>query len=506
MFWIFLLYIISCFGAQNNEKEVLINFYNQLNGPNWKISTNWLSNEKDICEWYGIECDKDGYVFQISLDSNNLEGKLPSLSSLTHLYAFVADNNKLTGSLSAFNGLKGFMALNIKNNLFSGPIYMIGTTMKWLHADNNKFTDIFSLVKHCPEIEVIGLTHNKVKTIPRSIGTLHHLRTLSLGQNDITSEIPNDLNGLINVATIDLSNNKISGSIPITLGQLPVITEILLQNNNLSGSIPNTLFNASSLTLIDLSNNSLSGSLNDVLNSKTLVTAYLQYTDIEGPIPPLYSSSLRHLDLRGTKVDCPILDANREIIVADCPPRVIVEADVMSKCPDFRNFGYKIAAPLLEKIGSIIDFKIGWIMTPSSSYSTGYSSMHGNTEVIGDFLFTCALEIYNASKAFDFYNCMGESVDLIPLNYTSCAQQANMDPESLIKCAFGSYGNTLMKEAVDRPIQMGSTWCPTVYINNERYCLYDSYPCNATTLDDYIRDICAAYTGTNKPSACPKEH
>ena len=39
-------------------------------------------------------------------------------------------------------------------------------------------------------------------------------------------------------------------------------------------------------------------------------------------------------------------------------------------------------------------------------------------------------------------------------------------------------------------------------MNNEAYCLYNSSPCKAATIDDWIRDICNAYKGENKPKAC----
>ena len=502
MLLLFFYAILSVSAEAEGERSVLENFYIELGGDKWKTNTNWYKTDVDICEWYGITCTENGHVLQISLSDNNLDGIIPDMSGLKYLYAFIGANNNIRGNLEGFNNIKAFMAINIKNNKLSGPLNLVGTTMKWLHCDDNQFTDIFYFVQNNPQVEVIGLGNNKVTTIPRNIGICSELTTLTLGNNAITSQIPSSIGGLKIVSAIDLSNNKITGSIPEELGTLPMVTEILLQNNKLTGSIPNNLFEAPSLTNIDLSNNQLTGSLDALVKSKTCLTAYLQYTKVSGQIPSLMGTSLRHLDLRGTEVSCPISDANREIVVAECPERVTIQADVMSKCPDFGGFANDVAAKVLEKVGEIVDFKVGWIMSESETYSTGYYSMHGNTEVIGNFMFTCALNLYNQSRAFNFYNCMNKNIDYLPLGYDACAKEAGIEVEVLNKCAFGSYGQTLMKEAVDLPKQTGSVWCPSIYLNGEQYCLYNSQPCKAATIDDWIRDICNAYTGKNKPAAC----
>ncbi|ELP93455.1 polygalacturonase inhibitor 1 precursor, putative [Entamoeba invadens IP1] len=495
------LFLISTLATQPGEFDTLSNFYTELAGNEWVKNTNWLNEKVDVCDWYGITCDKDGYVYQITLSSNNLVGVLPKLSGLTKLYALVIDNNQVSGSLTALNGLSLFEAISIKNNKFSGYANAEGTILRFFHADNNQFDDILYLVKNCPLLEVIGLTGNKVMTIPRSINTLIHLRTLSLGSNSITSEIP-PLTNLVKLATIDLSNNQIVGAIPESLGSLPSIVEILLGHNKISGKLPSSLFSGKSLVLIDLSNNDITGDLSPMNYSPVVTSVYLKNTQVSGKLPELIVSSVQLLDVRGTQVSCPVPYMYRERVLADCPALVTVTSHGMSKCPDFENLVNGALYPMLEQIGDIIDFKFGWIITENTEYPTGYYSMHGNTEVQGDFMFSCVNALYNSSKAMSFYQCLSSSLDSVPLDFTLCAEHQRLDPIAITKCTNDAYGKQLIKDGMDDVKRLGSTWSPTVYINDKLYCLYDSSPCGAATIEDWIRDVCKEYKGDKKPEAC----
>ncbi|KAG9394489.1 Cyst wall protein, type 1A [Carpediemonas membranifera] len=54
------------------EEEALMNMYVALGGDSWTDNTNW--NTGDVCTWYGIGCNIDGYVVSIDLSNNNLVG------------------------------------------------------------------------------------------------------------------------------------------------------------------------------------------------------------------------------------------------------------------------------------------------------------------------------------------------------------------------------------------------------------------------------------------------
>ena len=80
------------------DKAALVALYNATDGPNWKTSTNWLSNE-DLASWHGVTTDGDGRVTRLELQENGLSGTLPTeLENLTHLESLLLDRNwALTG-------------------------------------------------------------------------------------------------------------------------------------------------------------------------------------------------------------------------------------------------------------------------------------------------------------------------------------------------------------------------------------------------------------------------
>ena len=56
-----------------NDREVLVQLYNALDGENWRNNTNWLT-ERPIREWHGVTNDASGRVTGILLESNGLAG------------------------------------------------------------------------------------------------------------------------------------------------------------------------------------------------------------------------------------------------------------------------------------------------------------------------------------------------------------------------------------------------------------------------------------------------
>lgn len=53
------------------ERKILSDFYSASNGTDWLIQSNWLSNYPS-CTWYGVLCNEDGFVEELSLENNFL--------------------------------------------------------------------------------------------------------------------------------------------------------------------------------------------------------------------------------------------------------------------------------------------------------------------------------------------------------------------------------------------------------------------------------------------------
>ena len=56
------------------DREVLVDFFHATGGSSWTNKNNWCS-DRPLREWYGVECDDEGNVVKLNLNSNNLRGK-----------------------------------------------------------------------------------------------------------------------------------------------------------------------------------------------------------------------------------------------------------------------------------------------------------------------------------------------------------------------------------------------------------------------------------------------
>ena len=79
------------------ERKILVDFYSASNGTNWLVQTNWLSNYP-TCSWYGVKCNEDGFVEELTLENNKLESGstniVSKLFSLEDLKVRIYDERK----------------------------------------------------------------------------------------------------------------------------------------------------------------------------------------------------------------------------------------------------------------------------------------------------------------------------------------------------------------------------------------------------------------------------
>ncbi|KAG6655531.1 hypothetical protein CIPAW_05G223200 [Carya illinoinensis] len=96
--------------------------------------------------------------------------------------------------------------------------------------------------------------------IPREIGNLQKLQTLSLIQNNLEGPIPLEIFNISTIQIISMPMNRLSGHLPSNIGIfLPNLQRLYLGQNQLSGPIPSSITNASQLTELYLTKNSFSG-------------------------------------------------------------------------------------------------------------------------------------------------------------------------------------------------------------------------------------------------------
>ena len=68
-------------GSPATDREILVTFYNALDGPNWEDSGNWLS-DAPLGEWSGVTTDDNGRVIWLQMGGGSgsrreLSGEIP---------------------------------------------------------------------------------------------------------------------------------------------------------------------------------------------------------------------------------------------------------------------------------------------------------------------------------------------------------------------------------------------------------------------------------------------
>ena len=115
----------------------------------------------------------------------------------------------------------------------------------------------------------LGFTDKNLSgVIPRAIGWLVNLETLSLGGNNF-SNIPAAMFSLQKLSHIDLSNNAYAMPIPHGFGGMPALKVLILAQNAFTGDIPKDILQNTRLTGLDLSHNNLYFPISLSLNGMT---------------------------------------------------------------------------------------------------------------------------------------------------------------------------------------------------------------------------------------------
>ncbi|GAY52200.1 hypothetical protein CUMW_140090 [Citrus unshiu] len=177
-----------------------------------------------------------------SLDSNNMSGLLPLISS-NLVYLGLSDNSFL-GSISHFlcdkiNETKRLEALKLNDNYLQGELpdcWMSDQNLKILKLSNNKF----------------------IGNLPNSFGSLAFLVWLDLGKNRLFGTIPATLKNCTALESLDverfsrmvvlnLRSNKFHGPLPTRFCDLAILQILDIADNNLSGAIPNYINNVTGM-------------------------------------------------------------------------------------------------------------------------------------------------------------------------------------------------------------------------------------------------------------------
>ncbi|MEM1321235.1 MAG: gliding motility-associated C-terminal domain-containing protein [Bacteroidota bacterium] len=155
------------------DSLALVAIYNSTNGFFW--THRWNLNDP-VSNWFGVDLDSEGYVVEIHLNNNRLDGTIPTeIGNFSRLRYLQLDNNNLRGSIPTEIGL------------------LSGLTILFLD-DNNLSGDIPSELGNCRNLMTVFLDNNQLTgAIPQGFTTLTSLQTLDIFNNELDS-LP-DLSG-----------------------------------------------------------------------------------------------------------------------------------------------------------------------------------------------------------------------------------------------------------------------------------------------------------------------
>uniref|UniRef100_A0A8C6U1L8 Leucine rich repeat containing 8 VRAC subunit Da n=1 Tax=Neogobius melanostomus TaxID=47308 RepID=A0A8C6U1L8_9GOBI len=183
---------------------------------------------------------------------------LRSLRELNLVGNLNSENNKMIG-LESMRDLRHLKTLCLKSNLTKMPTNITDLSPHLIklvvHNDGTKLMVLNSLKKMTSLIE-LELHNCELERIPHAIFSLTNLQDLDLKSNNIrTIEEIISFQHLKRLACLKLWHNKIS-SIPSSIGQVKSLEALHLNHNKLE-SLPPQLFRCTKLKVLCLSHNAL---------------------------------------------------------------------------------------------------------------------------------------------------------------------------------------------------------------------------------------------------------
>ncbi|KAL8997210.1 MAG: hypothetical protein Q9169_003476 [Polycauliona sp. 2 TL-2023] len=157
-------------------------------------------------------------------------------------------------------------------------------------------------------------------------------------------------------------------------------------------------------------------------------------------------------------------------------PRVLLEAHIMSKCPDARDCLRDLVVPAMEQVVDKVNFTLSFIGSIDTNNSI--HCKHGPGECLGDMLSLCAIDLYpdDAVIYLGFSNCLISSYGQIPSRglVESCALEHGIAFEDLNACiSEEGKGLDLLMASVERSQAAGVKRSCTVRVNNKTWCVRD---------------------------------
>ena len=278
----------------------------------------------------------------LDLSSNEFTGPIPSsIGSLRHLIELNLHTNKLTCIPNEIGNLIFLEKLYCQNNLLKGSVPEFSNLTKLIDKDNcfqgnlgfvnkREYDIIITAAKDwgienphefiekklrenkiryndSGEIILIDLSNKELSTTNIGCCINNKDRKLEIDSRaiELKGPIPKVIGKLRSMKSLTLNCNNLSGNIPHEIFKLTNLVEFDLSSNNLTGSISEDIYKLNKLKTLDLSRNEITGSFPDIGTLKNLETLYLSKNKLSGSISESVSilTSLKILDVSGNNLE-----------------------------------------------------------------------------------------------------------------------------------------------------------------------------------------------------------
>jgi hypothetical protein len=239
----------------------------------WVNTSGWLENESE-CNWYGIICDENKTVVQISFFdfeknvSNKYVGSIPpDIGLLTSLQAINIRLGNVSGTIPEFIGqCKQMIFFTISHGSVSGTIpSSLGqwTNIFLFDVSNNKINGtIPETITNWMNITGFILQVNLLSgSIPSFIGQWSRLQYFLATANQLTNTIPDEIGNLVDLNIFAVTENQLMGTLPSSIGRMTVLQNFYVDHNKLTGTIPSSIGNWSQISEAFFNSNKFTGTM-----------------------------------------------------------------------------------------------------------------------------------------------------------------------------------------------------------------------------------------------------
>ena len=199
-------------------KDILMEFYNAMDGPNWKKQENWGTDEW-LGSWEGVQYTNsiNGRRLELVFSEFGLKGEIPEcIGDITELKSLIIrDETDLTGTLpQSFRKLSNLVTVDIEGTSM--------TSLADVFAPDNKFKWVF--IYNNPEM---------TGPLPENLGASDELISFAVINNAFTGTPPGSWARLYKIGMM-IAGNNLSGQIPkeyLTGEDVPEKLERILNQN-----------------------------------------------------------------------------------------------------------------------------------------------------------------------------------------------------------------------------------------------------------------------------------